>query len=148
MSRVSFVRAAKGGYEAMLGLEQFINAGPVPQATLELLRLRVSQINGCGFCVDMHARDARAAGESEQRLFAVSAWRDTPFFTAEERAALALAEAVTRIADKPDPVPDAVWDDAAAHYDEESLSVLLYAIASINAWNRLSVATHNAPQPR
>jgi AhpD family alkylhydroperoxidase len=148
MSRMNLVRAARGGYEAMLGLEGFVNAGKVPQSTLELLRLRVSQINGCGYCVDMHSRDARKVGEGEQRLFAVAAWRDTPFFTDEERAALALAEAVTRIADQSDPVPDEVWDQAADVYDEESLGVLLMAIAAINAWNRLNVTTRNSPVAR
>jgi AhpD family alkylhydroperoxidase len=148
MSRLSIVRSAKDGYQALLGLEEFVNDSKVPQSTLELVRLRVSQINGCGFCVDMHSHDAKKAGETDQRLFGVAAWRDTPFFTDEERAALALAEAVTRIADRADPVPDEVWDEAADHYDEESLGALLMAIAAINAWNRLNVATHHNPVVR
>lgn len=148
MRRINTVKSANGGYQALLGLESFINASSVPQSTLELLRLRVSQINGCGFCVDMHSHDAKKAGESDQRLFAVAAWRDTPFFTDEERAALALAEAATRIADQSDPVPDSIWDEAADHYDEEQLAALLMAIAAINAWNRLNVAARNSPAAR
>ncbi len=148
MPRLNTVKAAPGGYQAMLELEKFVNASKVPQRTLELVRLRVSQINGCAFCVDMHSHDAKEAGETDQRLFTVAAWRETPFFSDEERAALRLAEAVTRIADQADPVPDEVWNEAADHYDEESLAALLMAIAAINAWNRLSVAVHNSPVAR
>lgn len=148
MPRLNVVKAAHGGYQALLELEKFVNGSKVPQRTLELLRLRVSQINGCAFCVDMHSHDAKKKGETDQRLFSVAAWRDTSFFTDEERAALRLAEAVTRIADQADPVPDEVWAEAAYHYDEESLAALLMAIAAINAWNRLNVAAHNGPALR
>jgi AhpD family alkylhydroperoxidase len=103
--------------------------------------LRASQINGCSVCVDGHPRIARKLGETDERLFAVAAWRDAPYFTAAERAALALAEAVTRLDDRPDPVPDEVWDEAARHYDETALAGLVLAIAGINVWNRLNVAT-------
>ncbi|MDT0445240.1 carboxymuconolactone decarboxylase family protein [Streptomyces johnsoniae] len=127
----------------MLALESSIGAGRVPQRTLELLRLRVSQINGCGYCVDMHAREAKQAGDSDERLFAVAAWRETPYFTDAERAALALAESATRIADAADGVPQDVWAEAARHYDEESLATLVMAIAAINAWNRINVAVRN-----
>ncbi|WP_192774575.1 carboxymuconolactone decarboxylase family protein [Nonomuraea africana] len=112
-----------------------------PEQVLELVRLRASQINGCGICVDMHAYQARQAGESEERLWAVAAWRDAPYFTEAERAALALAEAVTRIADNPAGVPDEVWDRAAEFFDDRALAVLLMAIAAVNAWNRINVAT-------
>lgn len=132
---------AAGGFKAMLNLEGFVAKSAVPASTLELVRIRVSQINGCGFCVDMHARDAKKAGETDERLWAVAAWREAPYFTDEERAALALAEAATRIADNPAGVPDDVWDEAADAYDEESLAALLFAIAAINAWNRLNVTT-------
>ena len=108
---------------------------------VELISLRASQINGCSVCVDGHPRIARKLGETDERLFAVSAWRDAPYFTAAERAALALAEAVTRLDDRPDPVPDEVWEEAARHYDETALAGLVLAIASINVWNRLNVAT-------
>ena len=113
----------------------------VPPRTVELMSLRASQINGCSVCVDGHPRIARKLGETDERLFAVSAWRDAPYFTAAERAALALAEAVTRLDDRPDPVPDEVWEEAARHYDETALAGLVLAIASINVWNRLNVAT-------
>ncbi|MGW0807839.1 carboxymuconolactone decarboxylase family protein [Nonomuraea sp. NPDC002799] len=132
---------AADGYQAMLALETSIARSGLPKRTLELVRLRVSQINGCGFCVDMHSREAKQAGESDERLWAVAAWRETPYFTDEERAALALAEAATRLADNPEGVPDEVWDDAADNYDKESLAALLMGIAAINAWNRLNVTT-------
>jgi AhpD family alkylhydroperoxidase len=111
----------------------------LPAKTRYLVLLRVSQINGCGFCVDMHARDARKHGETEQRLHAVAVWRDTPYFEPSERAALALAEAATRIADRSDPVPDDIWAEAERHFDEPQLAALLVDIAMINFWNRLNV---------
>ncbi|HZQ87675.1 MAG TPA: carboxymuconolactone decarboxylase family protein [Acidimicrobiales bacterium] len=117
-----------------------LNAGLSP-VLLELVNLRASQINGCGVCADMHPRLAKQHGETDERLFAVAAWRDTPYFTDAERAALALTEAVTRLADREDPVPDDVWDTAARHFDEQALAGLLIAIAGINVWNRLNVAT-------
>ncbi|MFC6887185.1 MULTISPECIES: carboxymuconolactone decarboxylase family protein [Actinomadura] len=132
---------ARDGYKAMLDLEAFLGRSGVPASTLELVRIRASQINGCGFCLDMHAHDARKAGETEERLWSVAAWRESPYFTDEERAALALTEAATRLADNPDGVPDEVWDDAADHYDESSLAALVMAIAAINAWNRVNVTT-------
>ena len=105
------------------------------------MHLRASQINGCSVCVDMHARDLRKAGESDERIFAVAAWRETPYYTDAERAALALAEAMTRLSDRPDPVPDDVWDEAARHYDEPALAALMLSIATVNVWNRLNAAT-------
>jgi AhpD family alkylhydroperoxidase len=117
------------------------NKGAVPQRTHYLIHLRVSQINGCSVCVEMHSRDLKKAGESDERLFAVAAWRDAPYFTDAERAALALAEAATRVSDRPDPVPDEVWEEAARHYDEQALASLVLSIAQINVWNRLNIAT-------
>lgn len=108
---------------------------------LELVSLRASQINGCGVCVDGHPRIARKLGETDERLFAVSAWREAPYFSDAERAALALTEAVTRLSDRADPVPDGVWDEATRHFDGKSLAALVIAIANINVWNRLNVAT-------
>ncbi len=105
------------------------------------MHLRASQINGCSVCVDMHARELKKAGETDERLFAVAAWRDAPYFTDAERAALALTEAVTRLSDRADPVPDEIWDEAARHYDEPALAALVLAIATINVWNRLNVTT-------
>lgn len=113
----------------------------LPKRTIDLVHLRASQINGCSVCVDMHSRDLRKSGETDERLFAVAAWRDAPYFTDAERAALSLTEALTRISDRPDPVPDAIWNEAAQHYDEQALAALTLCIALINVWNRLNVAT-------
>jgi AhpD family alkylhydroperoxidase len=113
----------------------------LPSRLLELVHLRASQINGCGVCVDMHARDLKKAGESDDRLFAVAAWREAPYFSDAERAALALTEAATRLSDKADPVPDEIWDDAARHFDEQALAGLVIHIALINAWNRINATT-------
>ena len=112
----------------------------LPEKLLELVHLRASQINGCSVCVDMHPKLARRAGETDERLFAVGARRDTPYFTDAERAALALTEAVTRLSDREDPVTDAVWDEAAKHFNEQQLASLVLGIAAINVWNRLNVA--------
>ena len=115
--------------------------GGVPPATLGLVHLRASQINGCSFCCVSGSRHAKAAGETDERLFAVAAWREAPYFTDAERAALALTEAVTRLSDRTDPVPDEIWDEAARHYDERGLAALLLMIATTNVFNRLNVAT-------
>jgi AhpD family alkylhydroperoxidase len=127
--------------KALHALDGATKAVGVPVLTFELMHLRASQINGCGVCVDMHPKLARKAGETDERLFAVGAWRDTPYFTEAERAALALTEAVTRLSDRADPVPDDVWTEAARHYDETQLAALVLSIASINVWNRLNAAT-------
>ncbi len=125
--------------QAMLALNASTDQSGLPKSTIKLIHLRVSQINGCSMCVDMHARELRQADETDDRLFSVAAWRDAPYFTDAERAALALAECVTRLSDRPDPVPDDVWDEAARHYDEKGLAALLLTIATINVWNRLNV---------
>jgi AhpD family alkylhydroperoxidase len=127
--------------DALQALAKSVAKGGVRSRTRDLVYLRASQINGCGVCVELHARDLRKAGESDERLFAVAAWRDAPYFTDAERAALALTEAATRISDRPDPVPDEVWEEAARHYDEPALAALIVAIANINVWNRLNVTT-------
>jgi AhpD family alkylhydroperoxidase len=118
-----------------------ISKGGVPQSTQDLVHLRVSQVNGCSACVDAGARSARKAGETDERLFTVAAWRETPYFTDAERAALALAEAATRLADRADPVPDGIWEEAAAHYDEQGLAALVLMIAVTNLFNRLNAVT-------
>ena len=115
--------------------------GGVPQATLDLVHLRVSQVNGCSPCVDGGWRKARKTGETDERIFSVAAWRETPYYSEAERAALALAEAVTRLSDRSDPVPDEIWDAAARHYDERGLAALVLAIATTNLFNRLNVST-------
>lgn len=136
-----------GAMEALLALGATTRDSGVDARTLELVHLRASQINGCSLCVDMHARDLRKAGETDERMFAVAAWREAPYFSDAERAALALTESVTRLSDRADAVPDAVWDDAARHYDEPALAALVLGIATINLWNRLNAATHQVAGP-
>jgi AhpD family alkylhydroperoxidase len=119
--------------------------GGLPAATRELVHLRVSQINGCSFCVGSAAAAGRKFGEMDERLFGVAAWRDSPHFTDAERAALALAECATRLSDRSDPVPDTVWGDAARHYDEEALAALVLWIATSNLFNRVNVPTKQLP---
>jgi AhpD family alkylhydroperoxidase len=131
--------------QALLALAAVSKKGGVPPTTLVLVHLRASQINGCALCTDMHARELKEAGESDDRLFAVAAWHDSPLFTDAERAALALTEAATRMSDRSDPVPDEVWKEATQHYDEAGLASLLLNIAMINLWNRLNVTTRQPP---
>ena len=130
-----------GAMEAILTLNKATRKGGVPQAVLELVHLRASQINGCSFCVDSGARSAKQKGETDERLFAVAAWREAPYFTDAERAALALTEAATRLADRADPVPDSIWDEATRHYDEKGLAAIILMIATTNLFNRLNATT-------
>jgi AhpD family alkylhydroperoxidase len=125
---------------ALRALDKATHRDGMPEVTRQLVHLRASQINGCSVCVTMHAEELKRAGESDRRIFAVAAWRDTPWFTEPERAALALTEEMTRIADRPDPVSDAVWEAAARHYDEKDLAALILTIAQINVWNRLNAS--------
>jgi AhpD family alkylhydroperoxidase len=133
--------AVQGAMEALLALSKAVHKTGIPATTLELVNLRASQINGCGVCLQMHARDLRKAGESDEKIDTVAGWRDAPHFDAAERAALALTEAVTRLSDQSDAVPDDVYDEAAAHYDEQQLGGLILSIAAINVWNRVNVTT-------
>jgi AhpD family alkylhydroperoxidase len=130
-----------GALQALQGIATAARQTDIPETTLYLVELRASQINGCGVCVDIHSRELEHAGESAARISTVAAWRDVSYFTDAERAALALAEAATRLADRPDPVPDEIWEEAARHYDDAQLAALVLAIASINTWNRLNVTT-------
>jgi AhpD family alkylhydroperoxidase len=130
-----------GVFDALQALTAATSVPGLPRSTRELVNLRASQINGCAVCLDMHARSARKAGETDERLHTVAAWRDAPYFSDAERAALALTEAATRLADRAEPVPDEVFAEAAKYYDETALSALVVNIASINLWNRLNVAT-------
>jgi AhpD family alkylhydroperoxidase len=132
--------AVDGAMDALNALSKSVSRARIPICR-ELVHLRVGQINGCSVCTDMHAKGARKAGESEERVFAVAAWRDTPYFSEAERAALALAESLTRVADEGDPVPDELWDAAAEHFDETQLGALVLDIATANLWNRLNIAT-------
>jgi AhpD family alkylhydroperoxidase len=130
--------------DAMQPLMAFVAAvrkSGVPQRTLDLVHLRASQINGCSFCVDMGSRELKKSGETDDRLFSVAAWREAPFFTEAERVALALAEAVTRLSDRSDPVPEDIWDEATLHYDEQALAALIVWIATTNLFNRVNATT-------
>ncbi|MFB9905437.1 carboxymuconolactone decarboxylase family protein [Allokutzneria oryzae] len=132
-------------YKPMSEIERYLASSPLPKTILELVKLRVSQMNGCAFCVDMHSHDLKKLGEADERMWSVAVWREAPFFTEQERAALDLAEAATRL-DR-DGVPDDVWDTAAKHFDEETLMALVAAIATINAWNRYGVTLRLVPGP-
>jgi len=128
---------------ALLALDKSTQEAGVPPSTIGLVHLRASQINGCSACVAAGTQDARKAGESDERLFAVAAWRETHYFTDAERAALALTEAVTRLSDRTDPVPDEIWNEAVRHYDERALGALILSIATTNVFNRLNVTTRH-----
>ncbi len=135
-----------GALKALQGFSSTC-AGRLPRTTIEMVNLRASQINGCSVCVEMHSRALRQLGLPEEKAFAVAAWRESPYFADDERAALALAEALTRIADRPDGVSDEVWDEAARHYDPSTLAALVLSIAAINTWNRLNVAVRQVAGP-
>ena len=130
-----------GAWQAVVALNKASESGGVPSSTLELVHLRVSQINGCSACVDSGVKAAAKSGESAERIGTVAAWREAPYFTDAERAALALAEAATRLADAADPVPDEIWDEAAKHFDERGLASLMLKIAVTNVFNRLNRVT-------
>jgi AhpD family alkylhydroperoxidase len=135
------VMIVPGAMEALQKLGSAARATDLPATTLYLIEVRASQINGCSVCLDMHTREMRAAGEPDERILMVGAWRESPYFSDAERAALALTEAATRLADSSDPVPDEVWEEAARHYSQPQLAALVLAIASINAWNRINATT-------
>ena len=126
-------------YKALMHLSKAIRAAGLDETTAGLVELRASQLNGCSVCVDMHAHDLRKNGESDERLFGVAAWRESPYFTDAERAALALTEVATLLPHPGEPVPDDVWAEAARHYDERQLAALVFEIAMINLWNRLNI---------
>jgi AhpD family alkylhydroperoxidase len=130
-----------GTREGLIAIHEATENRGVPRTTLELVHARVGQINGCSVCLDMHTRALKKLGESDTRIFTLAAWRETPYYTDAERAALALAEAATRLCDRTDAVPDAVWEEAARHYSEEALGALVMAVALANLWNRLNVPT-------
>ena len=142
--RKRLFRSWAEGYHALHSLSEVVKASGLEASLLELVKLRASQINGCAYCIDMHTKDARRDGETEQRLYALSAWRETPFFTERERAALAVTEAVTLVAETH--VPRDVLDEARASFSAEELTRLVYAVIEINAWNRLAI-TVGAPEP-
>ena len=138
---IDYAKIAPDAVWALMGLQQYVNGSGLEPSLLELVKLRASYMNGCAYCVDMHALDARAMGETEQRIFTVAVWRDAPFFTDRERAALAWTEAVTEM--RQGAAPDAVRDEVRRHFDEAELVKLTMAIITINAWNRLNVPFHH-----
>ena len=142
-ARLNYAKTAPGVYEAMEGLEKYLEQCGLEKSLLFLVQLRASQMNGCAYCLDMHWKDLRAIGEKEQRLYSLDAWRECPYYTDRERAALAWTEAVTLIAQGH--APDAVYEQARSHFNEKELSDLTLAVASINAWNRLSIAARIVP---
>src|SRR3954471_7969834 len=141
--RIDYRRAGHGAYEAMLGLEKYLSNSGLEPLLLHLIKLRVSQINGCAFCLDMHWKDLRAIGESEQRLYGLDAWEESPYYTDRERAAFAGAESVTNIQDGH--VPDAVFEHVKKFFDDKELADLTLAVTAINSWNRLSIAARTVP---
>lgn len=141
--RIAYGKVAPGGLKAMSGLQRYVDECGLEKPLLELVKTRASQINGCAYCLDMHTKDARHHGESEQRLYALSAWRETPFYTERERAALAWTEAVTLIAD--DHAPDELYAEVRQHFTEEELVNLTLAIVTINSWNRLAISFRIVP---
>lgn len=136
--RIDYAKVGPGALRAMYGLEQYVRQSGLEPSLIELVKLRVSYMNGCAYCVDMHTKDARAAGESEQRLYAVPVWAETPFFTDRERAALAWAETVTRLGHGG--VPDTAFQAAREQFSEEELVALTMAVIAINGWNRLAIS--------
>jgi AhpD family alkylhydroperoxidase len=135
--RIDLFKSAPDAIKAMMGLEAYVRASGLPTSLMELVKMRASQLNGCAFCLDMHARDARKHGETEQRLYLLSAWRESPLYSASERAALAWTEALTRLPEAG--VPDAVYDELTRHFSEAEIVRLSMLIVAINGWNRLNV---------
>ncbi|NAS25446.1 carboxymuconolactone decarboxylase family protein [Herbidospora sp. NEAU-GS84] len=143
--RIDVAALAPEAYKAMLGLERYLRSSGLPSQVVELVKLRASQINGCAYCVHMHSADMKKAGEPDERIWGVAAWRETPSFTPAERAALALTEEATRLADSAG-VGDEVWGEAVKYFDDAQLAALVVCISTINAWNRIAVTTHKEPE--
>ncbi|WP_282940006.1 carboxymuconolactone decarboxylase family protein [Paenibacillus sp. RC67] len=143
-TRLFMNQAAPEGYQAMLGLEQYVVGTSIDKKLKELIKIRASQVNSCAFCIDMHTKEARKLGETEQRIYALSAWRETPFFTDAERAVLALTESITLLAETH--VPDEVYDELENFFNEKQIAEIIMQIVTINAWNRIGVATRLMPQ--
>jgi AhpD family alkylhydroperoxidase len=141
--RLDYAKASPEGLQAMFRLEHAVRASGLDPKMLELIKTRASQLNGCAYCIDMHTKDARAAGETEQRLYALSAWREAPFYTDRERAALAWTEALTNI--QQGHAPDDVYEEVAQHFNEAELMNLTLAITTINTWNRISIGFRVVP---
>jgi len=143
-SRIDVMKVSPRAVQAVLGLQNYVNGTSVEPSLLELVKMRASQINGCAYCLDMHSKDARAAGETEQRLYLLDAWRESPFYSERERAALAWTEALTRISKTKD-VPDALYDEVRKQFSDKELVDLSLAIIAINGWNRLAIPFRSEP---
>lgn len=141
--RLDYMKVAEGGLKAMLGLEAYVRSSSLEKNLRELIKIRASQINQCAFCLDMHWKDARAGGETEQRLYGLSAWREAPYYTDRERAALEWTESVTRVIETG--IPDSAFAPLREQFNDKEIVDLTYAIATINAWNRLAVAFRSTP---
>jgi AhpD family alkylhydroperoxidase len=142
-ARIDYLKSGRGVVEAMLGLEKYLHQSGLEEKLVDLIKLRVSQINGCAYCIDMHWKDLRGLGETEQRLYGLDAWEESPYYTDRERAALAWAEAVTNI--KETHAPDDVYQETRKHFNEKELADLTLAISAINAWNRLAISARSVP---
>lgn len=142
-SRIDYYNVAPEAVKAILGVENYVRGTELEKSLLELVRTRASQVNGCAYCLDMHTKDARADGETEQRLYALPAWRETPFFSPRERAALAWTEAVTLVSDGH--VPDEVYNEVKAEFTEKEIVELTLAVIAINSWNRLAISMRAVP---
>lgn len=141
--RVDYMKVAPAATKAMLGLQAAVDHSGLEQSLIELLKLRASQLNGCAYCIDMHSKDAMAMGETAQRLFLLDAWRESPFYTARERAALAWCETLTLVAERG--APDEVYNEVRQEFTEEEIANLTLAIVAINGWNRFSIGFHVEP---
>ncbi len=141
--RIDYLRVARGAYDALLGLEKYLQQSGLEEPLLDLLKLRASQINGCAYCLDMHWKDLRALGETEQRLYGLDAWEESPYYSDRERAALLWTEAVTKV--REGHVPDEIYEKVRTQFSEKELADLTIAIATINAWNRLAIAGRSVP---
>lgn len=143
MERFDYVKAAPGAYRAMMGLERYLHECGLEESLIHLIKLRASQINGCAYCLDMHWKDLKSIGESDQRLYELNAWEESPFYTDRERGALAWTEAVTKVAESR--VPDSLYEEVRKHFNEKEIADLTLAIATINGWNRLAISARTVP---
>ena len=143
MQRFEYAKVAPGVYHAMRGLENYLHESGLEESLLHLIKLRASQINGCAYCIDMHWKDLKSIGETDQRLYELNAWEESPFYSDRERAALAWTEAVTRVAESR--VPNELYEEVRQHFSEKELADLTLAIAAINAWNRLAISARIIP---
>jgi len=143
MQRFDYAKVAPGVYHAMLGLEHYLHESGLEESLLHLIKLRASQLNGCAYCLDMHWKDLKSIGEPDQRLYELNAWEESPFYSDRERAALSWTEAVTRVADGR--VPDTLYEEIRQHFSEKEIANLTFAIATINAWNRLAISARTTP---